>query len=176
MTEERIGENDENLLDVPNLAGNGKLIPQITPSGVEWKNVENKPLFGAHNNVFGAPNNVFGAPTNVFGTPNNVFGAPKHRLFDNKKECIPPFIFDGHNVKILDKSNIKYHEHIDLLKEIRELKREIKILTREKEENLEKIEYLSKFEKRNIILIQQNDKLEEENDILRDEILILKSK
>jgi len=32
---------------------------------------------------------------------------------------------------------------------------------------LEKIEYLSKFEKRNIILIQQNDKLEEENDILR---------
>jgi len=109
MTEERKGENDVNLLDVPNLAGNGKLVPQITPYGVEWKNVENKPLFGA--------------PTNVFGTPNNVFGTPKNRLFDDKKESIPPFIFNGHTLKILDKSNIKYHEHIDLLKEIRELKR-----------------------------------------------------
>jgi len=71
------GENDDNLLDVPNLAGNGKLVPQITPYGVEWKNVENKPLFGA---------------------PINVFGTPKNRLFDDKKESIPPFIFDGHTL------------------------------------------------------------------------------
>lgn len=76
----------------------------------------------------------------------------------------------------MNKPNIKYHEHTDLLKEIRELKREIKILSREKEEHLEQIEYLKKFELRNRTLVQQNDKLEEENDNLKDEILILKSK
>lgn len=54
----------------------------------------------------------------------------------------------------MNKPNIKYHEHTDLLKEIRELKREIKILSREKEVHLEQIEYLKKFELRNRTLVQ----------------------
>ena len=44
------------------------------------------------------------------------------------------------------------------------------------DENLEKIEYFSKFEERNRKLTEKNDILEEENDNLRDEIAVLKSK
>jgi len=129
----------------------------------------------ANKNVFGnlatAPplnNNLF---PNFTGNPsgNTFFGIPNGR--------IPAFIFDGSVVKIIEPNkNIKYHEHSDLMIELRELKRDLRILKREKEEYLEKIEYLKKFEEKTKKLIEQNDKLEAENDCLRDEILILRSK
>jgi hypothetical protein len=253
--------DDDNLLDVPCLNGDSKLVPQVTPNGVIWtkdsdtKKEEQKNVFAATtttNNkatfgTFGAPsttfggNNPFGNTTktntgnlshqfpsfgnpstqkgifenqstanfgfsstsfganNVFGhlpatglygnlpTPSGIFGNPpthnpfaglcqNQNQFSFCNERIPPFTYDGFTLKTLNKPNIKYHEHTDLLKEIRELKREIKILSREKEEHLEQIQYLKKFELRNRTLVQQNDKLEEENDNLKDEILILKSK
>jgi len=129
----------------------------------------------ANKNVFGnlatAPplnNNLF---SNFTGNPsgNTFFGIPNGR--------IPAFIFDGSVVRIIEPNkNIKYHEHSDLMIELREIKRDLRILKREKEEYLEKIEYLKKFEEKTKKLIEQNDKLEAENDCLRDEILILRSK
>jgi len=163
-------------------------------------------LFGATpTGLFGAtPTGLFGATptTNLCGTPfglptnKNVFGnlqtAPplNNNLFPNftgnpsgntffgiPNGRIPAFIFDGSVVKIIEPNkNIKYHEHSDLMIELRELKRDLRILKREKEEYFEKIEYLKKFEEKTKKLIEENDKLEAENDCLRDEILILRSK
>ena len=147
-------------------------------------------LFGTTptTNLCGTP---FGLPTNknVFGnlatTPplnNNLFpnftGNPSgNTFFGIPNGRIPAFIFDGSVVRIIEPNkNIKYHEHSDLMIELREIKRDLRILKREKEEYLEKIEYLKKFEEKTKKLIEQNDKLEAENDCLRDEILILRSK
>ena len=150
-------------------------------------------LFGATpTNTTGLCGTPFGLPTNknVFGnTPtappplnNNLFpnftGNPSgNTFFGIPNGRIPAFIFDGSVVRIIEPNkNIKYHEHSDLMIEMRELKRDLRILKREKEEYLEKIEYLKKFEEKTKKLIEQNDKLEAENDCLRDEILILRSK
>lgn len=188
---------DNNLIDVPSLLGNEKLKPVKTEDGVIWKKdcEENKNVFCCTPSVFGTPTQtgLFGATptntTNLCGTP---FGLPTNKnIFGNTPTAnpsgntffgipngrIPAFIFDGSVVRIIEPhKNIKYHEHSDLLIELRELKRDLRILKREKEEYLEKIEYLKKFEEKTKNLIEQNDKLEAENDCLRDEILILRSK
>jgi len=106
-----------------------------------------------------------------------LFGNTNQHNSFGYQQRIPPFIYDGFSVKVMNyANNIKYYSHTDLLKEIRDLRRDMRILEREREGYLDKIEYLNKFEEKNRILSLKNDNLEAENDNLRDEVAILKSK
>jgi len=74
--------DDDNLLDVPCLNGDRKLVPQITPNGVIWtkdsqtKKEEQKNVFAATTTAtFG----TFGAPSTTFGG-NNPFGNISHQF------------------------------------------------------------------------------------------------
>jgi len=130
-------------------------------------------LFGNSQAVGGGA--LFGNSQAAVG--GGLFGNINQHNSFGYQQRIPPFIYDGFSVKVMNyANNIKYYEHTDLLKEIRDLRRDMRILEREREGYLDKIEYLNKFEEKNRILILKNDNLEAENDNLRDEVAILKSK